>query len=473
MIDISDLPEIGDFMKYFEEISAIPRGSGNSDGIAEYLCSFARVRGLEYHRDKANNVVIKKGATLGLEDRPTVIIQGHSDMVAAKLADCDIDMEREGLRLYRDGDFLRAEGTTLGADNGIAVAYALALLDGEDIPHPALECLFTADEEIGLIGANALDPELISGRIMINVDGGGEGVFTVGCAGGLRADLTLPIRRVASEGNFYSLSVTGLAGGHSGTDIHKGRINAIKLLCECLSDMGEVRLAALSGGNADNAIPREAEAVFSSRVDADTLRAVAERLEETYGISDGGLRIKFAAAEPCENTPDVKSTEAVLRLISDIHTGVVAMSKDMEGLVETSQNVGVARLTENEFHLTVSIRSSVEGEKPRQLGAVEAVARSIGASVFTRGDYPGWEYTKSSPLREIMCRVYKEQTGKDARIIALHAGLECGIFSKKLLGLDCVAIGPDSYGIHSPSERLSLPSAKRTWELIKEVLKNI
>ena len=278
MIDIHDFPDLSSPLRFFEEISAIPHGSGNCSAIADYLVSFAKERSLTHMRDAADNVIIKKPATEGYEDRPTVIIQGHTDMVAEKLATLAKDMKTEGLELVRDGDFLRAVGTTLGGDDGIAVAYALALLDSDDIPHPALEALFTSDEEIGLLGASAVDPAWLDGRIMINVDSDEEGVFTVGCAGGVRVDIALDVKSATCDTPAYSLSVSGLLGGHSGIEIDKNRSNAIKLTAELLSTVEGARLVKLEGGNADNAIPRDAYAVFTApSLDKESFKAAADK----------------------------------------------------------------------------------------------------------------------------------------------------------------------------------------------------
>lgn len=473
MIEIEDLPALSSVIRYFEDISSIPRASGNTEGIAEYLTRFAEKRGLPYIRDEANNVIIKKCASAGYEAHPTVILQGHSDMVAEKLAAADIDMKREGLRLYRDGDYLCAEGTTLGADDGIAVAYMLAILDSHDYKHPPLECVFTSDEEIGLLGAAFLDGSHLSGRMMINLDSDEEGIFTAGCAGGMRADIVLPIKRETCEGECYRLTLSGLFGGHSGIDINQGRENAIKLLCECLADMGDVRISSLSGGAADNAIPRECEAHFYSCMDFSELLAVCERSCDVYRVTESEISLILKRAD-CSVMPlDKICTDKVLSLIKEEPTGVIAMSGDIAGLVETSLNMGIARLHDDYFELSFSIRSSVKECKHALFSKVEKIALSFGALVTTSGDYPGWAYRQDSPLRDLMCKKYKKLYGRDAEITIIHAGLECGLFSKKLSGLDCISLGPDNLDIHTPEERLSLPSAERVFNFLLSVLRDI
>ena len=473
MIDISDLREISGVMGFFEDIAAIPHGSGNCKGIADYLVSFAKERGLKYLRDKAENVVIFKAATAGYEDRPTVILQGHTDMVPAVAEGFTHNFLTDGLKLYREGDYLRAVGTTLGADDGIAVAYALALLDSKDIPHPAIEAVFTADEEIGLLGAEALDTSCLKGKLMINLDMGEEGIFTVGCAGGIRADAAFPVAREAAVCRGYRLKLFGLQGGHSGTEINKGRENAIKLICELLRDIGDIRLASLLGGNADNAIPRECEAQFVSSVLAEDIRAVCESFVARYRLSEADIGYELTEAALAMAAMSAESSERALRLIESEPTGVIAMSEDIKGLVETSLNMGIAATEEDKLTLTFSLRSSKGAAKAALLEEITKIAEGLGCKVSSHGDYPGWEYKKDSYLREKMCEVWREQFGEEPKVIAIHAGLECGIFSDKIEGLDCVAAGPSHYDIHTPEEHLSLSSTAKVWEYLKRLLANI
>ena len=474
MIDIHDFPDLSSPLRFFEEISAIPHGSGNCSAIADYLVSFAKERSLTHMRDAADNVIIKKPATEGYEDRPTVIIQGHTDMVAEKLATLAKDMKTEGLELVRDGDFLRAVGTTLGGDDGIAVAYALALLDSDDIPHPALEALFTSDEEIGLLGASAVDPAWLDGRIMINVDSDEEGVFTVGCAGGVRVDIALDVKSATCDTPAYSLSVSGLLGGHSGIEIDKNRSNAIKLTAELLSTVEGARRVKLEGGNADNAIPRDAYAVFTApSLDKESFKAAADNTVALLQASEPSVSVRLEDAEEQKSALDLESTRKVLSVINEIKSSVILMSKDIEGLVDTSENLGVARISESGAAITVSIRSTADERKEAQLNTLRTVAKEHGAALSTRGSYPGWAYKQDSVLRDTCVKVYKETYGKAPEVITIHAGLECGIFAGKLKGLDCISIGPDNFDIHTTEEHLSLSSSERVWGFIKNVLKEI
>lgn len=474
MRDNKKYASIGRVLDFFEEISAIPRGSSNTKGIADYLVQFAQQRGLSYHRDVKDNVVIRKPATEGFEDRPTVILQGHTDIVAEKREGCPIDMEKEGVKLIYDGDFLRADGTTLGGDDGVSVAYALALLDGNCYSHPAIEAVFTSDEEIGLIGATALDPSEIKGRVMINIDSDEEGVFTVGCAGGVRTDIRLNTKACDPYPYAYKLTLGGFMGGHSGIEIDKGRENAIKVGAEMLSAIGDMRLSSIVGGNADNAIPRLVECVFTlkDKISDDALAGV-QAVSERYRRSEGELEYSITECKATEAVSEGDS-EKIITLMAGLPTGVIAMSEDIPGLVETSLNMGIARLTGTDvFELSFSVRSAKGAAKESLVERLRSFSEGVGACFSTRGGYPAWEYRKESHLRDVMCEVYRKMYGKDASVVTIHAGLECGIFSDKLPGLDCVSIGPDNFDIHTPEEHLSLPSTMRVWEYLLEVLKSI
>lgn len=472
MLHIPEYPEASSVFHFFEEISKIPHGSGNTDKIAEYLVSFAASRGLSVRRDGLNNVIIKKAATPGYEGRPTVVLQGHIDMVADKVSDCEIDMEKEGLTLYRDGDFIRARGTTLGGDDGIAVAYALALLDADAIPHPAIEALFTSDEETGLIGATGLTGDEIDGRLLINIDSDAEGIFTVGCAGGMRSDVKLPVNRERAEGEKYTLSLSGFLGGHSGVEIDKGRINAIKAMGEILSLSGEVRIVSLAGGVADNAIPKSAECEIIAEDTEKLERAIAE-VTEKYKPYESGMLVTLSKAGAATDAVSLSSSKNIISLINTLPSGIIAMSEDIEGLVETSLNLGIAKLTESAFECSFSVRSA-KGAKKREVGdRLKEIANDFGAEYSEHGEYPAWEYKKSSALRDTMVRVYERTYGKSPEVIIIHAGLECGILSERFPGLDCVSLGPDNFDIHTPDEHLSISSTARVWNYLLEVLKEI
>lgn len=473
MLSIPEFKNIERVVRHFEAISSIPHGSGNTGHIADYLVEFAKARGLEYYRDEADNVVIRKPATKGYEDRPAVIIQGHLDMVEAKTADCTIDMKTEGLLLYRDGDFIRARGTTLGGDDGVALAYAMAVLDSEDIEHPDFEAVFTSDEEIGLLGAVALSPEAVKGRLLINIDSDAEGVFTVGCAGGVRSDITFPVCRRECNESVYALSLSGFRGGHSGVEINKGRENAIKAIGSLLLRVPDVKILDISGGNADNAIPRSAECRFASSLDIEALGRVFREGMKKYLEKEPEAVISLAQAKNDKAPLTESSTQQLLGLIRELPVGVVAMSTDIVGLVETSLNLGILALGENEAEISFSVRSAKGSEKEKLCRTLRKIAEGCGASYSEHGAYPAWEYKPQSHLCDVMKRVYEDMYGKSPEIIIIHAGLECGIFSEKLEGVDCVSIGPDNYDIHTTEERLSLSSLSRVWDFLLEVLKNI
>ena len=465
MLNFSEFNGNKDFLPFFEEISSIPRGSGNTEKIADYLVLFAKERGLFCKRDSYNNVIIKKSASQGFENAPAIILQGHTDMVIAYDEDATRDLTKEGVDLYIDGDFLKARGTTLGADNGIAVAYMLALLDSKDIHHPEIEAVFTSDEEIGLIGADKLDTSILSGKTMINLDSDEESVFIAGCAGGTRIDITRKCASVKAN-EYFKLTVSGLIGGHSGTEIDKNRINAIKLLSEIIPNgamIGEIK-----GGNADNAIPRYAECkvVYDGNIEENVKNALIKYKGTENNISitcekESGEAFFFTKEE----------SERLLNLIGELPYGVIKMNDDI-GLVETSMNVGTIESESDSVSIAVSLRSSITDEKDALAKKVIAIAEKLGYSTKRHGDYPGWAYKKDSVIREVLTASYKELFGKTAQVVTIHAGLECGLFSDKIEGLDCISMGPIAYDIHTPQERLSISSAIRVYELLSKTLSN-
>lgn len=469
MINIPEYANADSVFRFFEEIAQIPHGSGETGKIADYLVNFANERALYVRRDGANNVIIRKNATQGYADRPTVILQGHTDMVLAKTDDCTKDLSCEGLELYRDGDLLRAKGTTLGGDDGVAVAYALALLDAKDIPHPTIEAIFTSDEEIGLLGAVALDCSDIQGRVMINIDSDVEGIFTAGCAGGMRIDINLPTRVTKSQEKAAKLRVYGLNGGHSGIEINKGRANAIKVLAEMLAAIS-AQITEIHGGNADNAIPRDAECIIKA-ITRDTVTAACDAIVAKYRDIEPGMTYSYD--ECCGEYAFIENSDDVISLICSEPSGVIAMSEDIPGLVETSLNVGIVKTDAESVSLAFSLRSAKSAEKQKLATRVKKIAEDHGATHSSHGEYPAWEYRKESHLRDVMCDVYRRMYGTDAKVVTIHAGLECGIFSDKLDGLDCISIGPDNHDIHTTEERLSLSSTARVWEFLKEILKEI
>lgn len=469
-----------DVMKYFEDICSIPHGSGNTDRIADYCEDFAKAHSLECVRDSSNNIIIKKPATDESLNGETVILQGHLDMVCAKDAETEIDFEKEGLRLRTDGEKIWAEGTSLGGDDGIAVAMALAVLASDEIRHPDLECVFTTDEEVGMLGAMALDPENLNGKILLNIDSEEEGIFTVSCAGGAVLTAELPITRYGSDknesGKRYIVRIEGLAGGHSGTEIDKGRENACVLLGRLLADLDmrtEYDLVSVSGGEKDNAIPREAEAVIETR-DLSGFEAAVSEVAEEYsarlGCAEPKLRITAAEGGGPELPMYAVCKAAVIRLLTSLPNGVRSMSAEIRDLVETSCNIGILSTDAEKVSITVSVRSSNEDEKSALLGEIGMTVSAAGGEYSVSGEYPAWEYRKDSKLRELASEVYVKQYGSEPVINAIHAGLECGIFCGKIPELDCISFGPNILDIHTPQERLDIGSTARVFGFLKELL---
>lgn len=466
-------------MRQFEALCAIPHGSRNTKAISDYCVDFAVHHGLEVHQDALGNVIIIKPATPGYEHAGAVIVQGHLDMVCQTAPDCQKDMTREGLELAVEGDFVLAKGTTLGGDDGIAVAMALALLGSRELPHPRLEAVFTVDEEIGMPGATALDVSPLTGRRMMNIDSEAEGVFTVGCAGGATAGCRLAVERAPFAGAALRIAVGGLAGGHSGMEIHKGRGNAIALvgrLLEAAESAAPVRLVSLSGGGKDNAIPAAAQAVVVTDDAAAVERAcaaLAAELTEEYRLTDAGLTVTVTPEKAFLLPMTAESTVKVICALLCLPNGVEAMSADIPGLVQTSLNLGIACSDEAGVTLTLSVRSSLDSQKQMLLGRIRRLMAQLGGTVEISGAYSGWAYRPDSPLRDLLCEVYRQQTGKQPRIETIHAGLECGIFAHKLPGLDCVSFGPDLLDIHTCRERMSISSVQRVWAMVTEALRRM
>lgn len=462
---------------YFEQICAIPHGSGNTKGISDYLVSFAREQGLKYIQDEANNVILFAEGTCGMEDHDPVILQGHMDMVCEKDRDCDLDMALQGLDVRQDGRFVFANGTTLGGDDGIAVAYVLALMADRSIPHPPLEAILTVDEEIGMLGADRIDLSELKGRVLINLDSEDEGVFTVSCAGGALVTISLPVERRAVYGPCIRLTVDGLRGGHSGAEIHKNRANANKVMGEFLSRIQKIMplcLTSLAGGTKDNAIPQSCQATaVAMGIHLERINTIAAELQaeirETYDEPEALIQA-FDVDALGGNSLTSESTARVVGLLCAAPNGVQAWSKDIEGLVQTSLNLGITKLGER-FSAGFSVRSSINTEKQELLEQLKTLAGFYEASYSQSGEYPAWEYRKDSHLRDTMVRVYREMFGREPQVLAIHAGLECGILGEKLPGLDCVSIGPRMYDIHTSREKLDVASTERTWRFLLEVLK--
>ena len=464
---------------YFEEICAIPHGSRNTKMISDYLVGFAKAHNLTYHQDEMNNVILFAPGTCGMEDRPPVILQGHIDMVCEKEASCPIDMTAEGLDVTHDDTCVYAKGTTLGGDDGIAAAMAMALLADDTIPHPPLEVVMTTEEEIGLLGATAIDLSQLKGRTLINLDSEAEGVFTVSCAGGCTACISLPVERRAVYGPCIRLTVDGLQGGHSGADIHLKRANANKIMGEFMSRIQKLMplcLTSLSGGAKDNAIPRSCQATLVAMgINLERINDIAAALQEevraNYDEPDATVQA-FDVDALGGNSLSTESTAKVISLLCSAPNGVQEWSADIEGLVQTSLNLGIAKLGDR-FSATFSVRSSVNSEKQEVLDQLKALAEMLDGTYSQDGEYPAWEYRKESHLLDTMVRVYREMFAQEPKVEAIHAGLECGLFSQKLPGLDCVSIGPQMYDIHTTRERLEIASTERVWKFLLEVLKNL
>ena len=462
---------------FFEEICAIPHGSRNTKAISDYLVDFAKARNLRYIQDDVNNVIIFQNGTCGYEDHEPVILQGHMDMVCEKDASCPLNMETDGLDVMHDGAYVFAKGTTLGADNGIAVAYALALLDDPTIPHPPLEIVITVDEEIGLLGAAAIDLSQLKGRVLLNLDSEDEGVFTVSCAGGATATISLDAPRRAVYGPCIRLVVDGLQGGHSGAEIHKNRANANKVMGEFLSRIQAIMplcLTSFAGGSKDNAIPRSCQAnAVAMGINLERINGIAEALQaeirETFDEPEATVQA-FDLDALGGNALPTELTAKVIGLLCSVPNGVQAMSADMPGLVQTSLNMGIAKLG-NAMKMTFSVRSSVDQEKQDLLSKLQELAKFYDGSYSQMGEYPAWEYKADSKLRSVMVDTYTRMYNKAPEVLAIHAGLECGLLGKKIPDLDCVSIGPQMYDIHTSREKLSIASTERTWEFLLEILK--
>ena len=464
---------------YFEQLCAIPHGSGNTKMISDYLVNFAKEHGIRYIQDELNNVLLFADGTCGYEDHAPVILQGHMDMVCEKDADCPIDMEREGLDITHDGEYIFANGTTLGGDDGVAVAFALALLADPTIAHPPIEVIITVDEEVGMEGATGVDLSMLKGRTMINLDCENEGVFTVSCAGGARGTITLPLQRRAVYGPCVKLTVEGLQGGHSGVEIHKNLGNANKIMGEFLNRVQKLMplcITDITGGAKDNAIPRACQVTLVAMGShIERINDVAAQLQEEVKATfdEPEARIYGDDVDALGgNALSTQDSAKVIALLCSAPNGVQSWSQDIEGLVQTSLNLGVVRLAD-ELRMTFAVRSSVNQEKRELLAQLQELAKLFDAQYSEMGDYPAWEFKKDSHLRDTMVRVFERMYGKTPVVEAIHAGLECGILSDKLPGLDCVAIGPDMQDIHTSRERLHIASTRRSWEFLLEILKEL
>lgn len=478
MIDLQTLKGLNPqkVFEFFEAISAIPRGSGDTEKIRNYCADFANRRNLKYVADDSGNIIIFKDAVNSNSTEP-VIIQGHLDMVWEKNDDCNINFETDGLELCVDGDYLFAKGTTLGGDDGIAVAMGLALLDSNDITHPPLEVVFTSDEEVGMTGANGIDCSVLNGKRMINLDSEAEGTLWVSCAGGVRAEFGLKVDYIDNTAPVFEITVSSLHGGHSGAEIHHGYRNSNKVMGELLEKLKkeiDFNVIDISGGTADNAITRSSFCIVSSADDVvSAVNKIAVDICNEIKDTDPDARISAVKTESADKCMTDDSSKAVISLLNDLPSGVISMSKEMEGLVETSLNLGIMKYSNGVFNCSFSVRSGVDSEKDKLCDRLREIAEKHSASIKFRCPYPAWEYKKDSALRDMMAETYKDMFGKEMTVTAIHAGLECGLFCGKIKGLDCVSFGPDIFDIHSPCEKLSISSTERTWSYLLEVLRKL
>ena len=467
--------------KYFEEISQIPRGSGNEKEISDYLRKFGEDLGLETIQDEALNIIIRKPATKGYENAPGVVLQGHMDMVCEKNKGTNHDFTKDPLQLRIDGDYIYATDTTLGADNGIAVAMGLAVLASNDIEHPALEVLVTVDEEAGMSGAMALDGNLVKGKYILNLDSEEEGHLLVSCAGGVTALSTIPVEFKDADSSkvSYSLEIKGLLGGHSGMDIIKQRANSNKLLGRLLNLISiDFDLAKVEGGSKNNAIPRESDCVLMiNPSDKETFVSDVERITATFkhefSTSDAGLEVICNETTSPSKVLNCDSKSRVISMLNIIPNGIQTMSMDIENLVESSTNIGVLRTTDSAVTFECAVRSSVGSLKTDITNRMELLTKQLNGTLQLISDYPAWEYAKNSQLEKMCIDAYKNLTGNEPIIMALHAGLECGLLLEKMPHAEAISFGPNMYDVHTPNEHLSISSTENTWKFLLAVLKSM
>lgn len=470
---------------HFEQISRIPRGSGNEKAISDYLLNFGRELGLECIQDGALNIIIKKPASKGYENAPTVIVQGHMDMVCEKNSDKEHDFTKDPIKLVVKGDHIYADRTTLGADDGIAVAYAMALLEDTNLEHPPIEVLLTTDEEAGMSGAMAVQPQYINGKIVLNLDSEEEGKLLVSCAGGIRTKTVLPIEWINKKDNIeaYNLVIRGLKGGHSGAEIHLGRGNSNKLMGRLLKEVGkylEFNLVSINGGSKNNAIPRECSAVITinendERKLLEVKKMMCEQFKSEFRKKDPDLRVYLLEAEEkVEKVFSDDSTKKAINLLYMYPNGVNTMSSEIEGLTESSTNLGVVTTFDSYIEYDSAVRSSVASLRDEIVNRNKCITEILGGEFSTESAYPEWPYKTDSKIRNICMDVYEKMYGKSPEIVAIHAGVECGLF-KQILGddLDMISFGPNIIDIHTPNEHMSISSVDRCYEYLLEVLKQI
>jgi dipeptidase D len=471
----SEITEIA--FECFLEISAIPRTSGNEQAISDYLKAFGEARGFETIQDDLLNILIRRPGSSGRENEPPIILQAHMDMVGEKNQDSAHNFLTDPIIPITENDWVYAPGTTLGADNGAGLAIILAILDATHLSHPPIEALITTEEETTMAGAVGFDASLLYGRRLINLDSMEEGIFTVSSAAMVNADLIIPIEtEFVPDGLItYRLTVSGLMGGHSGVDIHKGLANANILMARLLNEIEDVYVSSIDGGSARNAIPRECTAVISLR-NSDSIYSVVSQMESAFKTEfpfDENLSVTLEEISPAENAMSGESSQTVLDAILQIPNGVLVMSSDIEGLVQTSNNIGAIVTEGNTVMIKCAARSSYIAKLEEILDSIRSIANVTGARVETGNTSPAWPYRANSPLRDKMAEVFNQMYGTPPEIQAIHAGLESAVFALKMPDCDIISIGPDIFGYHSPSERMSLSSFYRTVEFLVNILEQI
>ncbi|MBE8723790.1 aminoacyl-histidine dipeptidase [Flavobacterium hungaricum] len=467
----------------FADLNEVPRPSKKEERVIEFMKNFGNSLGLETFEDEIRNVIIRKPATPGMENRKAIVMQGHLDMVHQKNADTVFDFDTQGIDMYVDGDWVRARGTTLGADNGLGVATIMAILESKDIPHPAIEALFTIDEETGMTGALNLKGGILQGQILLNLDTEEDDEIDIGCAGGIDVTATRSYNEEeVPEGSVgYTITVKGLNGGHSGMDIHKGLGNANKIMNRLLFDGFEnfgLQVAEINGGSLRNAIPREsvAKVIISEMFDEAYLfdmQEIINDIKTEFKTTEPNLTIEIVKGDLPASIMDLGVQEGIIRAIYAAHNGVYRMSADMEDLVETSNNIARVIIKDGEISVGCLTRSSVESSKFDLANALRSAFELVGCEVELSGSYPGWTPNVNSEILEVLKEIYEKQNGEQPKVVACHAGLECGILGTNYPGMDMISFGPTIHGAHSPDERASISSAQKYWKFVLEILSNI
>lgn len=467
-------------LAFFEDLCKVPRASENMNEVSEFLANFAKERGLNCYVDSVKNVIIKKDASPGYEEKDAIILQGHMDMVAEKVEGSDFDFSKDGIKLVVNGDILSADGTTLGGDDGIGVAMMMAILDSDKIKHPKIEAVFTIDEEVGLIGAEALDMSILNGTRMINIDSEDEGIFTAGCAGGNQTNLKFPVKRENKKGLVYELKIDGLLGGHSGMEIDKEHGNANKIMARALYELTKkvnISLISLNGGRFDNAISKDCSAkILIDNNDANILEKSLDDFRATIKhelhATDPNVNFTYKKESIAEvSALDEISTKNIIFIVYAVPNGIQNMNTEVSGMVDTSLNLGVLNLNKDELNIIFGVRSSFDSRKKELVSRLTAFAEMFNGTIEVIGDYPGWEYLENSKLRDTIIELYRKMYNKEPIIDVTHAGLECGIFASKIGShLDSISLGPDMRDVHTTDETLDLASTKRVWEFLVELL---